>query len=177
MALFHCVVRLGSVRHGMAWQCSARFAFPLQFSTALEWAGLFTRRCRDSWKTFSFCVAPSSSRWIRSSAINERNVCTSSTDHETAIFWLVKKRCNHSKQLRSILCWLCWFKSSGSVVSHVASSMTQAVTIFSGQSVISRVYTSRFGNGTVRLEPQPRWYCTQWKTPQKWTVPCSGKTP
>ncbi len=33
---FHCVVQLGS----------ARFAFPLQFSTALEWAGLFT--CRYS---------------------------------------------------------------------------------------------------------------------------------
>ncbi len=31
MALFHCVVRLGSVR----------FAFPLQFSTVLEWAGLY----------------------------------------------------------------------------------------------------------------------------------------
>ncbi len=32
MALFHCVVRLGM----------ARFVFPLQFSTALEWAGLYT---------------------------------------------------------------------------------------------------------------------------------------
>ncbi len=27
------------------------------------------------------------------------------------------------------------------------------MTIFSGQSLISRVYTSRFGNGTDRLEP------------------------
>ncbi len=148
MALFHCMVRLGSARLS-----SARFAFPLQFSTALEWAGLFTccylRRlhCRDSWKTFSFRVAPSSSRWIRSSAINERTVCTSSTDNETAIFWLLKERCAHSKQLRSILRWLCWFKS---VVSRAANSMTKAVTIFSGQSVISRV--------TVRLEPLPRWY-------------------
>ncbi len=41
MVLFHCVVRLGSARLS-----SARFAFPLQFSTALEWAGLFT--CRYS---------------------------------------------------------------------------------------------------------------------------------
>ncbi len=30
-------VRFSSVRHG-----TGRFAFPLQFSTALEWAGLFT---------------------------------------------------------------------------------------------------------------------------------------
>ncbi len=29
---------------------------------------------------------PSSSRWIRSSAINEKNICTSSTDNDTAIF-------------------------------------------------------------------------------------------
>ncbi len=43
------------------------------------------------------------------------------------------------------------------------------LTIFSGQSVISRVYTSRFGNGTVRLEPGTR-YCTQWITPQEWAV-------
>ncbi len=32
------------------------------------------------------------------------------------------------------------------------------MTILSGQSVINRVYTSRFGNGTVRLEPRLRWY-------------------
>ncbi len=87
------------------------------------------------------------------------------------------KKGAHSKQLRSILRWLCWFKSSGSVVSRVARSMTQTVTIFSGQSVISRVYTSRFGNGTASLEPRPRWYkkkvpgtVTLWKTPQMWTV-------
>ncbi len=34
--------RHGSERHGMPQLSSARFAFPLQFSTALEWAGLFT---------------------------------------------------------------------------------------------------------------------------------------
>ncbi len=33
-------------------------------------------------------------------------------------------------------------------MSHAASLMTLAVVIFSGQSVISRIYTSRFGNGT-----------------------------
>ncbi len=31
--------RLGTVQHS-----SGRFAFPPQFSTAIEWAGLFTRR-------------------------------------------------------------------------------------------------------------------------------------
>ncbi len=41
---------------------------------------------KSMYKAFSF-----SSHWIRSSAINERNVCTSSTDNETAIFWLIQK--------------------------------------------------------------------------------------
>ncbi len=42
VALFHCVVRLGSARYGTARLSSGRFAFPWQFSTAIEWAGLFT---------------------------------------------------------------------------------------------------------------------------------------
>ncbi len=46
MALFHCVVRLGSARLITAWHSSGRFVFPLQFSTTLEWAELFT--CRYS---------------------------------------------------------------------------------------------------------------------------------
>ncbi len=37
LALFHCVVWLGTVQNG-----TAQFAVPLQFSTALEWAGLRT---------------------------------------------------------------------------------------------------------------------------------------
>ncbi len=42
MALFHCTVRFGTARYGTVRLSSGRFAFPLQFSTALEWAGLFT---------------------------------------------------------------------------------------------------------------------------------------
>ncbi|KTF93947.1 hypothetical protein cypCar_00027290, partial [Cyprinus carpio] len=42
-------------------------------------------------KNFLICIAPSSSRWIRSSAINERNVLISTTDNETDNFWLLKK--------------------------------------------------------------------------------------
>ncbi len=34
----------GTVRHGSVRLSSGRFAFPPQFSTAIEWAGLFTRR-------------------------------------------------------------------------------------------------------------------------------------
>ncbi len=37
---------LGTIRFGMARLGSGWFAFPLQFSTALEWVGLFT--CRYS---------------------------------------------------------------------------------------------------------------------------------
>ncbi len=44
MVLFHCMVRYGSARLGTVRLSSGRFAFPLQFSTAIEWAGLFTRR-------------------------------------------------------------------------------------------------------------------------------------
>ncbi len=44
MALFHCMVRYGSTRLGTVQHSSGRFAFPPQFSTAIEWAGLFTRR-------------------------------------------------------------------------------------------------------------------------------------
>ncbi len=36
--------RFGTARYGTAQLSSGRFAFPLQFSTALEWAGLFTCR-------------------------------------------------------------------------------------------------------------------------------------
>ncbi len=43
MALFHCMVRYGTVRFGTARYgtvllSSGRYAFPLQFSTAIEWA-------------------------------------------------------------------------------------------------------------------------------------------
>ncbi len=46
MAFLHCMVRYGSARqpYGTVRLSSGRFAFPLQFSTAIEWAGLFTRR-------------------------------------------------------------------------------------------------------------------------------------
>ncbi len=44
MALFHCMVRYGSARLVTVRLSSGRFAFPPQFSTAIEWAGLFTRR-------------------------------------------------------------------------------------------------------------------------------------
>ncbi len=35
MSLFHCMVRYGTVRHGSVRLSSGRFAFPLQFSTAI----------------------------------------------------------------------------------------------------------------------------------------------
>ncbi len=40
----HGTVRFGTVRYGTVRLSSGRFAFPPQFSTAIEWAGLFTRR-------------------------------------------------------------------------------------------------------------------------------------
>ncbi len=38
----HGTVRFGTARYGTVRLSSGRFAFPLQFSTAIEWAGLFT---------------------------------------------------------------------------------------------------------------------------------------
>ncbi len=65
--------------------------------------------------------------------------------------------CSNKSCIRSIagcadlnlagLCWVSCRKFSDLVMM-----------IFSGQSVISRVYTSRFGNGADRLAPLPRWY-------------------
>ncbi len=40
----HGMVRFGTARYGTVRLSSGRFAFPPQFSTAIEWAGLFTRR-------------------------------------------------------------------------------------------------------------------------------------
>ncbi len=40
----HGTVRFGTARYGTVRLSSGRFAFPLQFSTAIEWVGLFTRR-------------------------------------------------------------------------------------------------------------------------------------
>ncbi len=40
----HGTVRFGTARLGTARLGTGRFAFPPQFSTAIEWAGLFTRR-------------------------------------------------------------------------------------------------------------------------------------
>ncbi len=40
----HGTVRFGTARYGTVRLSSGRFAFPLQFSTAIEWAGLFIRR-------------------------------------------------------------------------------------------------------------------------------------
>ncbi len=40
----HGTVRYGTARYGTVRLSSGRFAFPPQFSTAIEWAGLFTRR-------------------------------------------------------------------------------------------------------------------------------------
>ncbi len=40
----HGTVRFSTARYGTVRLSSGRFAFPPQFSTAIEWAGLFTRR-------------------------------------------------------------------------------------------------------------------------------------
>ncbi len=40
----HGTVRFGTARYGTVRLSSGRFAFPPQFSTAIEWAGLFPRR-------------------------------------------------------------------------------------------------------------------------------------
>ncbi len=75
------------------------------------------------------------------------------------IFLVDTKRsvCSNERCVRSVagcadsnlagICWVSCRKFSDAVM-----------TIFSGQSVISRVYTSHIGNSMDRLEPRPRWY-------------------
>ncbi len=46
----------GTVRHGSLRLSSGRFAFPLQFSAAIEWAGLFTRRYNCAASSFYIIV-------------------------------------------------------------------------------------------------------------------------
>ncbi len=154
---------LGTVQNG-----TAQFAFPMQFSTALEWTGLFT--CRYSCAA-STAVTPeklfhsaSLHHALAGSAPRLSTRGTSVLPQQTTKqpFLVVKKRCTNSKQLRSILRRLCWFKSSGSVVSRAASSMTQAVTIFSPANQWSAEFT-RDVLVTVRLvsasdvTPTDRW--------------------
>ncbi len=56
----HGMVRFGTARYGTVRLSSGRFAFPLQFSTAIEWAGLFTRRynCAASTTVYIIVNAP-----------------------------------------------------------------------------------------------------------------------
>ncbi len=70
-ALFHCMVQ--------QQDSLARFAFPLQFSTALEWAGLYT----SPHQALAGSVPRLSMRGT---------ICTSSTDHENSHFLVVKKK-------------------------------------------------------------------------------------
>ncbi len=164
----------GMTRLGMAW-----FAFPLQFSTALEWAGLFT--CCYS------CAA--------STAVTPEKLFNSSHSIKLSLdpllgyermehlYFLNIQRNRHFfflkkgaliQQLRSILRWLCWFKSSGCFVSRVASSQWR----FSPANQWSVEFT-RHVLVTVWLAWNLSWggtekstrYCTQWKNPHKWTVP------
>ncbi len=184
--------RLGTAQYGTARLGLALFAFPLQFSTALEWAGLFTCHCAASTsvtpeKPFSFRVTPLSSHWIRSSAINERDVCTSSTDNETLFVVkkgaLIQNSCIWSfagcayLNLAGLLCFVSqvqwrrqwWFFTAN----QWSAEFTRHVLVTSTEVVLKKVPGTR--------------YCTQWKTPQKWivpnrtvpyrAVPCSGKAP
>ncbi len=97
MALFHCVVRHGSEWH--ARLSSARFVFPLQFSTALEWAGLFT--CRYSCAA-STAVTPE--KRFHSAMLHQALAGSAprlSTRGQSVLPQITKERCAHSKQLRS----------------------------------------------------------------------------
>ncbi len=175
MALFHCVVWLGSARLGSAlsgrdysrcYSCAASTAVTPE-------------------KLFLFRVAPSSSRWIRSSAMYERNVCTSSTDHETAIFRFLKKgaliqnSCVRSfsgcadLNLAGLLCLVLqvqWRRQ------WRFSPANQWSAEFTRHVLVTVRFAWNLNWGGIKKVPGTR-YCTQWKTSQKWTVPCSVNAP
>ncbi len=81
--------------------------------------------------------------WIRSSAINERNVSLIAERYKSC----VRSFTGGADLNLAGLCWVSCHKFSDAVMM-----------ILSGQSVISRVYTSWFGNGTHRHD-----FCSDYK--------------
>ncbi len=114
---------------------------------------------------------PSSSCWIRSLAINERNVCTSSTANETGIFLVVKK----GVLIQNSCVWSfasCGYLNLAGLLCLVLQVQWCRQWRFSPAN--QGWHTSHFGKGTVCLEPQPRWYWKKNQVPS--TVP-SGTPP
>ncbi len=104
--------------------------------------------------------------FLRRRAINERNVCTSSTDNETDIFGWCKKVRLFKQKLRPILRWLCWFNSSRSMglMSQVQwRSNDDFLRPISDQQSLRIAWNH--GRGGTKKVPGTR-YSTQWKTPQ-----------
>ncbi len=95
----------GSARLGTVRLSSGRFAFPLQFSTAIEWAGLFTRRY-NCYQALAGSAPRLSTRGT--------SVLPQQTMKQIICGWCKKVRLLKQK-LRPLLRWLCWFKSSGSM--------------------------------------------------------------
>ncbi len=162
---------------------SALFAFPLQFSTALEWAGLCT--CHYSCAA-STAVTPeklfhsvSLHQALAGSAPQLSMRGTSVLAQQTMkLFGLLKKGALiQNSCIRSFTG--CADLNLAGLLCLVSQVQWRRQWQFSPANQWSaEFYMSCFGNGTVRLEPQPRWYwkctryCTQWKPPpQKWTVP------
>ncbi len=183
MALFHCVVRLGSVQNGTARLSSARFAFPLQFSTTLEWAGLFT--CRYS------CAA--------STAVTPEKLFNSASLHhalagsapryqrEDSLYFLKRQRNSHflvgKRKVRSFQN-SCVLSFAGCADLNLASLLCLVPQVqwcrqwwFSPANQWSAEFTCHVlvmvrllgTSAEVVLNKVPGTF-TQWKTPQKWAI-------
>ncbi len=145
--------------------------------------------CRDSWKTFnSASLHHAVARTAPRLSTRGQSVLPQQT---MKFFWLLKERCAHSKPLRSILRWLCWFKSSGSVLCLVPQVQWRRQWLFSPANQWSAEFT-RHVLVTVRLAWNLGWGGTKKKyqvlyplenppnvsrTEPYCAVPCSGKAP
>ncbi len=111
-----------SARHGSEQHSSVGLGLRFHCSLVPLWSG------RDYSRVV--IVAPPQLPWLLKNVLILRSSIKLSLDpllgyqrekrlyflnrQRNKFFWLLKERCAHSKQLRSILCWLGWFKSSGS---------------------------------------------------------------
>ncbi len=176
MALFHWVVRLGSTRLSMAQHGSVRIStLNFKFSTALEWAGLF--KCRYSCAA-STAVTPE--KLFNSASLHQAlagstprlskrgtSVLPQQTTKKGA---LVQNSCVRSAGCAdlNLAGLLCLVHGLVSQVQWRFSPANQWSAEFTHHVLVTVRLAWNLNRGGTEKSTR---YCTQWKPPQKWTIP------
>ncbi len=138
--------------------------------------------CSDSWKRFNSASLHHTLAGYPTWLSTRGTTVLPQQTTKQQFFGLLKERCAHSKQLRSILRWLCWYKSSRSVLRLVPQVQWRKRWRFSPTNQWSAEFTHHV-LVTVPFAWNLNWggtekstrYCTQWgknKSEPYWTVPC-----